>query len=102
MLDTLYGKTFFILGSQLGLTWLSTIILLGVFRNLYYSRVGWITGGTNEDGNLDLDLDWEAVKPYFWVLLGADVIVFFVLIFFGKSNLYLGIPLFTFWSILRA
>lgn len=100
MLDTLYGKTFLILGSQLSITWLSTIVVLGMFRNLYYSKVSWVTGGTNEDGNLDLDLNWEVIKPYFWALLGVDIAVFVALFFFGQSNLYLGIPLFTLWSIL--
>lgn len=99
MLDTLYGKTFLILGGQLGVTWLSTIILLRVFRNLFYS-VTWISGGINQDGNLDLDLDWEYIKPYFWALLITDILVFLALIFYGKSNLYIGIPLFTFWSVL--
>lgn len=100
MLDTLYGKTFLVLGSQLGVTWLSTVVLLGIFRNLYYAKVGWLSGGINEDGNLDLDLDWETVKPYFWALLITDFVVFLVLLFYGKSNLLLGIPLFTFWSVL--
>lgn len=100
MLDTLYGKTFLLLGSQLGVTWLSTVVLLGIFRNLYHTRVGWVTGGINKDGNLDLDLDWETVKPYFWAVLITDFVVFLVLLFYGKSNLLLGIPLFTFWSVL--
>ena len=100
MLDTLYGKTFLILGSQLGVTWISTVLVLAVFRNLYYSRVAWVSGGIDERGNLDIDLDWETVKPYFWALLAIDFVVFLVLLFFGQSNLSLGIPLFTFWSIL--
>lgn len=100
MLDTLYGKTFLILGSQLGVTWISTVILLAVFRNLYYSRVAWISGGIDDRGNLDLDLDWATVKLYFWALFATNFAVFLVLLFFGQSNLYLGIPLFTLWSIL--
>lgn len=100
MLDTLYGKTFLILGSQLGVTWLSTVMLLTMFRNLYYSRVAWVSGSIDERGSLDLDLDWNTIKPYFWVLLAADFAVFLVLLFFGQSNLYIGIPLFTIWSIL--
>lgn len=100
MLETLYGKTFLILGSQLGITWLSTIILLSMLRNFYYSKAAWVSGGIDERGNLDLDLDWETIKPYFWALLVADFAVFLVLLFYGQSNLLLGIPLFTFWSIL--
>ena len=100
MLDSLYGKTFLILGSQLGLTWLVTIISLGVFRNLYWSQVSWVNGGVNEDGNLDLDLDWETIKPYFYALLIIDILVFLALLFYGESNLLYGIPLFCVWSIL--
>ncbi len=100
MLDTLYEKTFLILGSQLGLTWLVTVTVLGVFRNLYWSQTNWVTGGVNVDGNLDLDLDWETIKPYFWALLVTDIVVFLALLFYGQSNLHLGIPLFCFWSIL--
>lgn len=100
MLETLYEKTFLILGSQLGLTWLVTITVLGIFRNLYWSRTNWVTGGINMDGNLDLDLDWETIAPYFWALLAADIIVFLALLFYGSSRLQLGIPLFCLWSIL--
>lgn len=100
MLDTLYGKTFLILGIQLGITWFSTVVLLAVLRNLYCSKVAWVSGGIDARGTLDLDLDWQTVKPYFWALLATDVAVFLVLIFFGKSNLLIGIPLFTIWSIL--
>jgi len=100
MLDTLYGKTFLILGSQLGVTWITTIILISAFRKLYYSKVDWISGSIDERGKLDLDLCWETIKPYFWALLAIDIGVFFVLLFLGLPNLLLGMPLFTLWSIL--
>lgn len=100
MMDTLYGKTFLILGTQLGLTWLVTVAALGIFRNLYWSQTHWVTGGINQDGNLDLDLDWETIKPFFYALLITDIVVFLALLFYGQSNLSLGIPLFCFWSIL--
>jgi len=100
MLDSLYAKTFLILGSQLGATWLSTVVLLSVFRRLCHSRVVWVSGTIDAGGNLDMALDWDAVKPYFWGLLAADIAVFLALLHFGQSNLLIGIPLFTFWSML--
>ena len=100
MLNTLYGKTFLLLGGQLLITWLTTVVLLGMVRNLYHSRVTWVSGGTNEDGNLDLKLDWSVVKPYFWTLLVVNIVVFVLLLFYGTANLYVGVPLFTIWSVL--
>ncbi len=100
MLDSLYGKTFLILGSQLGLTWLVTIVSLAVFRNLFWSQTSWVSGGVDDSGNLDLELEWEAIKPYFYGLLITDILVFLILLFYGTSNLSYGIPLFCVWSIL--
>ncbi|HJV74509.1 MAG TPA: Bax inhibitor-1 family protein [Noviherbaspirillum sp.] len=100
MLDTLYGKTFLILGSQLALTWLSTMFILGWVRHRHHAQAEWVIGGLNQHGSLDLEVDWGMIKPYFWTLLIADIAVFIVLFFFGKSNLYVGVPLFTIWSLL--
>jgi FtsH-binding integral membrane protein len=100
MLDSLYGKTFLILGSQLGLTWLVTVAALAVFRNLFWSKTSWVSGEIDVNGNLDLELDWEIIKPYFYSLLVVDILVFLALLFYGTSNLSLGIPLFCLWSIL--
>lgn len=100
LLASLYGKTFLILGSQLGVTWLSTVVLLALFRHLHLARVNWLSGDTDERGRLDLQLDWGTVKPYFWALLGLDMVVFLLLLVYGQSDLSLGLPLFTLWSLL--
>ncbi|HTJ96536.1 MAG TPA: Bax inhibitor-1 family protein [Rhodocyclaceae bacterium] len=99
MLETLYAKTFLILGGQLVVTWLSTILMLGWFRRLYYAKTAWVDGETTLDGQLDIDLDWEFVKPYFWALLVLDVVVFFALLNY-RDNMTIGLPLFTLWSVL--
>lgn len=99
LLNTLYGKTFLILGTQLVITWLSTVVVLKAMSNLYGS-VGWITGGIRRDGSLDLDINWHVVKPYYYALLVVDITAFLLLIIIGESNLYIGIPLFTVWSII--
>ncbi|GAB3552740.1 hypothetical protein GCM10027343_38660 [Noviherbaspirillum agri] len=100
MFETLYGKTFSILVSQLGITWLSTVMLIGWLRRHYHARSAWVSGGVNEHGQLDLDLDWNAVQPYFWSLIVADFAVFLFLIFYGENNLGVGFPLFCIWSVL--
>lgn len=100
MLDTLYGKTFLILTIQLALTWASTFIFILWLRQRYYARSAWVGGNQLLSGELDLELDWQAVAPWFWLLLGVDVAVFLLLLFVGQHNLAVGLPLFCLWSLL--
>lgn len=100
MLESLYAKTFLILGVQLFLTWAVTVLVIQQVRKLYYAGTVGVTASTNEDGLLDLEIDWEMIKPYFYGLLILEIGVFLLLLFKGQQNLSLGIPLFTFWSIL--
>lgn len=100
MLDTLYGKTFLILTIQLALTWASTFLFILWLRQRYYARAAWVGGSPLESGELDLELDWQAVAPWFWLLLGVDVAVFLLLLFVGQHNLAVGLPLFCLWSLL--
>ncbi|MDI1298817.1 Bax inhibitor-1 family protein [Methylotenera sp.] len=100
MLDSLYGKTFLILGSQLGLTWLVSLAAISIFRNLFWSQTSWVSGSIDVNGTLDLELDWEVIKPYFYSLLVVDILVFLALLFHGTSNPIIGIPLFYLWSII--
>ena len=100
MFESLYAKTFIILGVQLFITWAVTVIVIQQVRRLYYAGTVGVTASTNEEGILDLDLDWELIKPYFYGLLALDIVVFLLLLFKGQQNLILGIPLFSIWSIL--
>lgn len=100
MLDTLYGKTFLILTIQLALTWASTFLFILWLRQRYYARAAWVGGNQLLSGELDLELDWQAVAPWFWLLLGVDVAVFLLLLFVGQHNLAIGLPLFCLWSLL--
>lgn len=100
MLDTLYGKTFLILTIQLALTWASTFLFILWLRQCYYARAAWVGGSLLESGELDLELDWQAVAPWFWLLLGVDVAVFLLLLFVGQHHLAVGQPLFCLWSVL--
>ncbi|AEV24455.1 FtsH-interacting integral membrane protein [Azospira oryzae PS] len=100
MLDTLYGKTFLILTIQLALTWASTFLFILWLRQRYYARAAWVGGSPLESGELDLELDWQAVAPWFWLLLGVDVAVFLLLLFVGQHHLAIGLPLFCLWSLL--
>ena len=96
---SLFEKTFLILGSQLLITWASTVVILKYITSLFHSKTQGITGKLNPDGELDLDINWETIKPYFWVILAIDIGLFLLLIFIGRSNLSVGIPVFTLWSI---
>lgn len=100
MLDTLYGKTFLILTIQLALTWASTFLFILWLRQRYYARAAWVGGNQLLSGELDLELDWQTVAPWFWLLLGVDVAVFLLLLFVGQHNLAIGLPLFCLWSLL--
>lgn len=97
---SLYEKTFLILGSQLALTWLSTLLLIGRLRRLYHARSAWVGGSIGTNGQLDLHLDWSSVKPWFYTLLALDFGVFLILLFFGRHDLSYGVPLFSLWSVL--
>lgn len=97
---SLYEKTFLILGSQLALTWLSTLALIGLLRRHYHARAAWVGGAINRHGQLDLSLDWHYVKPYCWTLLVLYIGSFFALAFFGRHDLAYGLPLFSLWSVL--
>lgn len=99
MAQTLFDKTFLILGAQLFITWVSTVLVLRYITSLYYAKTPGVLGKKNEDGELDLDLEWSVVKPYFWTILILDIVLFLILFFVGRSNLSIGIPIFTLWSI---
>jgi uncharacterized protein len=100
MFETLFAKTFTILGSQLFVTWLTTVGVIAWIRHLYFTNAECVTGTTDAEGKLDLDIDWDSIKLYFYVLLVVDFAVFLFLLFKGTNNLVIGIPLFTIWSIL--
>jgi FtsH-binding integral membrane protein len=100
MFETLFAKTFTILGAQLFVTWLSAVGIIAWVRYLYLTNTEGVTGTTNADGKLDLDIDWDRIKSYFYILLVVDFAVFLFLLFKGTGNLALGIPLFTIWSVL--
>ena len=63
MLESLYTKTFLILGSQLIITWVATIFVIRFVTKLYYAKTLGISATKNEDGLLDLEIDWVTIKP---------------------------------------
>lgn len=96
----LFAKTFSILGIQLFVTFLSTLALIRYIRWLYFKRHPNVSAKQNAEGELDLQLNFNAVKPYFYGLLIADVFAFLLLIFWGKNDISIGMPIFTLWSLL--
>lgn len=97
---SLFSKTFLILGVQLFFTVLSTQVLIRYIRRLYIKGSPGVSATKNADGELDLQLDFKSIQAYFYGLLIAAFVVFLLLIFVGKNNLSIGLPLFTVWSVL--
>lgn len=100
MFETLYAKTFSILSLQLFFTWMTTVTTIHGFRLLYAQRKLGLSASTTESGELDIHLNFDKIKIFFWSLLVIDLGVFLLLVFFGHTNLTLGISLFSVWSIL--
>ena len=100
MFSTLYAKTFAILGSQLLITWAITVLVIKKVTRMYYAKAKGISASATEDGSLDLEIDQKVIMPYFWGILVLDIIVFILLLVKGQENLFIGLPLFTIWSIL--
>lgn len=101
MFETLMSKTFAILSLQLLITFICAVLTIMYTKQLYQSGSANITASTNEKGELDLAIEWLFIKPYFYGLLVLNIIVFLVLLFKGQNDMYVGIPLFSFWSILN-
>jgi len=99
MFETLFAKTFLILGSQLLITFLGAIAILKYLRHLYRRNFPGITATRNARGELDLIVDNALFQPYVWPLLIAYFVLFLVLLIFGRSNLSIGIPVFSLWSL---
>lgn len=102
LFESLFAKTFAILGSQLVVTWIFTLAVIGYVRHLYYEKTPGISATEGEQGQLDLEIDWSisSISPYFWIILVVDIGLFIVLLTAGRNNLLIGIPVFTLWSML--
>lgn len=99
MFETLFAKTFFILGIQLAITFMSSVFVLNHFKKMYLNGASGITAKQNKKGETDLDIDWNIVKPYFWAVLILDIVVFIALLIF-QANLEIAMILFSIWSII--
>jgi FtsH-binding integral membrane protein len=100
MFESLLAKTLAILSLQLLITWGAAELVLRWVRHLYDTHAAGVTASKNDAGELDLDLDWTGIRPWFWALIVADIGVFILLLIFGAANLALGLSLFAVWSVL--
>ncbi len=100
MFETLFAKTFVILASQLFITWLTAAATIATIRRAYLAGSTRVTATETKNDQLDLHLDWSSIKGYFYALLIVDIAVFLALMFLGRQNLNIGLPLFTVWSAL--
>lgn len=100
MFESLFAKTFTILTLQLGITWLTTVLIITACRVLHqHGKLGLHTS-TNEHGELDIHLDFRTMRPYFFGLIVLDIAVFICLVIWGRDHLFLGQMLFGLWSFL--
>ncbi len=99
MFETLFTKTFSILGLQLFVTFLAAVTVLNFIRGLYEKKSPGISAATNQDGEIDLHIDWSFIKPYFWALIILNIILFIALLFWGQHDIFIGLPIFTLWSV---
>lgn len=99
MLDSLFAKTFLILGSQLLVTFLGAVLVIRLLRSLYRKGVQGLTATENERGELDLHVDNSLLRPYVWPILTAYWLLFFLLLSVGVSQPILGAVVFTLWSL---
>lgn len=100
MFDTLLSKTLFVTGTQVALTCAATYFLIGRFKAMYLAKSPLVTATENESGELDLEVDQEAIKMPFWILFGADIVCFLALLFYGQWHPRAGYPLFCVWSVI--
>ncbi|HOO81477.1 MAG TPA: hypothetical protein PK513_03120 [Alphaproteobacteria bacterium] len=86
LFPTLFAKTFFILGTQLFVTWLAAKATLSKFRQLHDWGTPWITSTTNENRHRDLHVDWKHVATPFYALLIVNFAAFLLLLFWGVKQ----------------
>lgn len=96
----LFSKTFYILGIQLFITFITTKFGIRYIHNLYLKGHPDMTATKNEKGELDVHLDFSNIKGYFWAIMILDIIVFVLLLFWGRKDITIGMPLFCIWSVL--
>ncbi len=99
LFESLFAKTFVILGSQLLVTWFTASMILWYVRVLYRRGVAGITATQNEEGQFDLEIDEVRIGGYLLTLIILFIGLFLSLFFLGRDDLSVGIPLFTLWSI---
>ena len=83
MFESLYAKTFAILGSQILITWLTTLVLIVVARGLYYAKKFEFTATESETGEIDIHIPWEDIAT-------PSIFIFFLQFFIGLGLIYWG------------
>ncbi len=99
LFESLFAKTFVILGSQLLVTWFTATMILWYVRLLYRRGVAGISATQNEEGKFDLEIDEGRIAPYVLPLSILSFGLFLALYFLGRDDLAVGMPLFRLWSI---
>ena len=100
LFSTLFSKTFLILGFQLLITFIGARAALAFIRKLYNEGAAGVAASRTDFGDVDINIGWEFVGPYFFGLLILDILLFLLLMFYGIDNLKIGVPVFFAWSAL--
>ena len=101
MFESLYAKTFAILGSQLFITWLTTVVLIVVARRLYHAKKFGFTATETETGQLDIHIPWEDISTQFIFIIFLQFATGLGLIFWGKNqDISISFIWFSIWSVL--
>ena len=99
LFPTLFAKTFFILATQLSITWVAARATLVYFQRKYHQGASWITATKNKAGFLDLHVDQQILKGPIYVLLAVYFATFFFLELYAAEYMRLGLLTFSFWSV---
>lgn len=98
---TLFSKTFAILTLQLFITWVAVKQTIDRFHLMHAWGTPWISSTKNEQGQIDLHIDFQSIRFYFYGLLVVDIAVFLLLLFWGQyQTLWISTLIFSVWSIL--
>ena len=88
MFESLYAKTFAILGSQLFITWLTSVVLIVVARRLYHAKKFGFTATETETGQLDIHIPWEDISTQFIFIIFLQFGTGLGLIFWSKTKIF--------------
>jgi len=99
LFESLFAKTFLILSVQLFMTYAAAVYVLRLFKQLYLAEHPAVTATRTADGELDLVIELKEFQTHLWILMGADIVLFLLLLLASHFSLWISLVLFTLWSV---